>query len=79
MVWSDRPRTASGKASPSSVIPPRRTFSGGVGYMLVQCISANGTPLARSSSTDGRMVLMSFIPVLSSTGLPNEAMCRTSG
>jgi len=67
-VWSDRPTTASGKASMSSVMAPRRTFSGGVGYMLVVCMSPKGTLRARRIATLLRMLSMLFMPVDRITG-----------
>src|SRR6185503_5265602 len=58
---------------------PRRTFSYGVGYMLVQCMSARGTPDARIASTDLRTDARSFMPVERIIGLPFEAMCSRRG
>ena len=39
----------------------------------------NGNPAARRISTVGRIDARSFMPVETITGLPSEAMCRTSG
>ena len=56
-----------------------RTSSGGVGYTLVQCSRAKGTPAARMISTAGRTVSIEFIPVLRIIGRPNPATCLMSG
>jgi hypothetical protein len=79
VVWSESPITAFGNALPSSTIAPSRTSCGGVGYRLVVCISAYGTRADSKMSTALRTLSMVFMPVLRTIGLPNDAMCFSSG
>jgi hypothetical protein len=58
---------------------PRRTFSGGVGYMLVVCMSPKGTLCRLRISTLLRTLSMPFMPVERMTGLPKPAMWSMSG